>query len=207
MRLANKNIALVGGKPALVWPVRAAVESGCFDEVVVTSDRPSVVEGFRHLLPAGVRVMEQRPSSILQTTRDVVAELGADGQVSIALATAVLLTQWDIRDAVGAAKEHPVMVVTRTHDPAWTMVERSGELRRNRAMLFAERGPWYVDAGEFYTYPAGVFRKANSLYAKGLRGYLVPRTRAVDVDEEEDLELARVLFAHQRAPLAAGASS
>jgi N-acylneuraminate cytidylyltransferase len=195
VRLAEKNIAPVNGRPALVWPVTAAVESGCFDEVVVTSDRPDVIEGFRHVLPSGVRVMEQRPSSILQTTRDVVEELGAwGGRVSIALATAVLLTEWDIRGAVEAAPEGPVMIVVRTHDPAWTMVEKGGELRRNRTMLFAEHGPWYVDAGEFYTYPAGAFRRAKTLYAKGLRGYLVPRTRAVDVDEAEDMELARVLF-------------
>ena len=37
-RIPRKNIKLFFGKPAIAWPIKAALDSGCFDKVIVSTD-------------------------------------------------------------------------------------------------------------------------------------------------------------------------
>ncbi|MEP1442340.1 MAG: pseudaminic acid cytidylyltransferase, partial [Hyphomicrobiales bacterium] len=37
-RIPRKNIRAFCGKPMIAWPIQAAIDSGCFDRVVVSTD-------------------------------------------------------------------------------------------------------------------------------------------------------------------------
>ncbi|MCX2524851.1 acylneuraminate cytidylyltransferase family protein [Larsenimonas rhizosphaerae] len=62
--LPGKNTALLGGRPLIGWTIAAALESGCFDRVIVTSDDPAILETARI---EGAEVIE-RPSSLATDT-------------------------------------------------------------------------------------------------------------------------------------------
>ena len=41
-RIPRKNIRLFGGKPMIAWAIEAALQSGCFDRVLVSTDDEEV---------------------------------------------------------------------------------------------------------------------------------------------------------------------
>ena len=122
-------------------------------------------------------------------------------RVSIALATAALLTPDIIRGAIALSDDtgDPVMAVTRfPYDRSYLLEEKRGG-RLHALKRRWPKSPLWVDAGAFYTFPPGMVRKVRTLYHEGLRGYRVPRWQSVDVDDEEDYLLTKALFAAQHA--------
>lgn len=47
-RLPNKNVRLLGGHPLIAYTIRAAIESGVFEHVVVSTDSPEYAAIARH---------------------------------------------------------------------------------------------------------------------------------------------------------------
>jgi CMP-N-acetylneuraminic acid synthetase len=198
-RLVVKNIIPVGNRPAFIWPTVAALDSHAFDDVVLTSEIVEFLHRLKGECPelALTTLKHQNPSSVVQVTHDVLADYsdGYEKQVSIALATAVMLTPEDINGAIALSRStgDPVMLVTKFMGDAVRIkndhVEPAGDLK--------SRNPLYLDAGAFYTFPPGQFKKVKSMYVKNMRPYYVPRLRAVDIDTEEDLYLAEILFEAQ----------
>jgi N-acylneuraminate cytidylyltransferase len=43
-RIPRKNIKLFCGKPIIEWSIEAAQQSGCFDQVVVSTDDAEIAE-------------------------------------------------------------------------------------------------------------------------------------------------------------------
>ena len=42
--IPRKNLANLGGKPLFMWTVEAAIESGVFDKVVVSTEDDDIIE-------------------------------------------------------------------------------------------------------------------------------------------------------------------
>jgi len=58
-RVANKNTMLIGGHPLLAYAISAAIDSGVFDRVVVSTDSPEYAAIAKHY---GAEVPNLRPS-------------------------------------------------------------------------------------------------------------------------------------------------
>ena len=58
-RIPRKNIRPFLGKPILLYPIKAALSSGIFDEVMVSTDDPEIAEIARQ---AGAKVPFLPPS-------------------------------------------------------------------------------------------------------------------------------------------------
>lgn len=43
-RLPNKNLRLLHGKPLIAWTIEAALQSGCFDRIIVSTDATAIQE-------------------------------------------------------------------------------------------------------------------------------------------------------------------
>lgn len=192
-RLVMKNLQIVHDRPAFYWPVMAALQSEMFDEVVLTSDIPEMFYRFKGQCPElfEVTMAKQRPSTLVGTTHDAVREFGSyEGRVTIILATAVLLQPDDIREGIALSEERDAPVQAVIVHRGDLMEQRRGKLRWLR--LPEER---WEDAGSLYTWPPGQFRGVKDI--DGMTGYVVPRFRTVDMDIEDDLQLARILFENQ----------
>ena len=57
-RIPRKNIRLFCGKPIITWSIKAALDSGCFDAVVVSTDDAEIAEAARS---SGAQVPFVRP--------------------------------------------------------------------------------------------------------------------------------------------------
>lgn len=207
VRLPGKNFADVGGKPSIVHVVEAAQDSQCFDEIVITSDEDAglIFAIFRDKRFREVQLLPQTPSSVIQTTHEMIAGLGWVRpylvHISIMLPTIALVTQEDIEGVFDLATEtgDPVMAVSRfpyRMDEVICIREDEHIYRPLAHLPIKDEDaiPLFIDVGGIYSFPPGTFQGVQSMYVPNLRPYVIPRYRGVDVDEEEDLEMVRRLW-------------
>ena len=205
-RLPRKNLIDFHGKPIIVYTIEAATQAGVFDRVVVSSDSKEILAVAAN---AGVEI-SLRPDSLATdraTLNDVCLDLldkeeaaGREYEAICCLyATAPLRNAGDVR-AVMALLEPGVcdyaMAVTHfSHPPFQAM--------RNNSMGFLEE-MWpdlghrrtqdmeelFIDNGSTYAALVKAFRDHKTFRGPRARGYLMPRSRSVDIDVQEDLDMA-----------------
>ena len=72
-RIPRKNVKTFAGRPMIAWSISTAIDSGCFDRVLVSSDDPEIIEIAR---AEGAEAPFVRPAEISDdhaTTVDVIA--------------------------------------------------------------------------------------------------------------------------------------
>lgn len=205
-----KNVAPLLGRPVMAWTLDAVRGSGLFDVIHVSTDSAAVVaiaagEGHEpeFLRPAEFAADD---TPILAVTRWTLDEYDARGRrfdtAVTVQPTAVLLQAAHLRGGVEQFERtgRPVVAVVPsagTLEKAMRLDE-DGNLMPVDPLSFDRRsqeGQRVVfDAGSFFTGTPQQIREAGSTLSS-LVGYLLPRHAAVDIDEEEDLELARCLLA------------
>ena len=205
-RLPRKNIIQFLGKPIIAYTVEAALETGLFSEVLVSTEDEEIAAVGRSL---GARVV-RRPAALatdVAPVRDVClhvldeeAQAGRRYSVfSCLYATAPLRTDTDIAGVVSLVQpgvcDYAMAVTEYPYPPHQALrAQEDGALvplfpelvnRRTRDI-----GTLVVDNGSTYCASVVAFRRHRSFYGPGLRGYVMPFHRSIDVDRPEDLELA-----------------
>lgn len=202
-RLPRKNIAEFHGKPLIAWTLEAAQKSGCFSEIIVSTDDEEI---------AGVAAkywvkVERRPaelatdeSRVVDVCHDILSRRTAESFACL-YATSPLRTARDI--AAVAALLRPfrcdfAMAVTPFEcSPHQALREDDGYLTPMWPELIEKRHNeiprLYVDNGSTYAATVGAFRQHKTFYGPNLRGYVMPRERSVDIDTQLDLDYARFL--------------
>src|SRR3989344_6152513 len=74
-RIPDKNIKDFLGRPIISYPIQTAIESGCFDEVMVSTDSESISEIARSY---GARVpflRSAKAATDIATTAEVITEV------------------------------------------------------------------------------------------------------------------------------------
>jgi CMP-N-acetylneuraminic acid synthetase len=206
-RLPRKNIVDFLGRPIIAFTIDAAVASGCFERVVVSTEDDEIAEVCSRL-GAVVDRRSERLATDTVTLVEVCDEFldreeaaGRKWDVLACLyATAPLRTAEDIRGTVALIEPgrcgFAMAVTTYDHyphqalkfaadsglTPMWPdLVERrTTELPRLRA---GNGSTYVVDVTEF--------RRHRSFYGPNLRGFDMPASRSIDIDTQDDLDLAR----------------
>lgn len=205
-RLPRKNVADFNGRPIITYAIGAALDSGVFDKVVVSTEDPEIAAVARE---AGAEVRD-RPENLATDTarvRDVCLHVldeeeraGGVYDVMVCIyATAPLITAADV--VAMAAMVEPgssdfVMAVTDYPFPPHQAMrmDDSGKLKAVWPELASrqsqEMGELLIDNGSLYAVSVEAFRRFQTFRGDGVRGYFMPRTRSVDIDTAEDLEMA-----------------
>ena len=207
-RLARKNVALLDGRPLITYAIRTARDSGLFDDVYVSTEDPEIAAVARG---SGASVLS-RPAAlaadhvgVVDVALHAVETFRGQGRtvdvLCVIYATAALLEPQDLRgawDLFQARRANAVFGVTRYHEhPLWALREAGALLRPAFPSTLRRRQAlpeFWVDAGYFYFIKPDVLRRRRTFYVSRLAGYPIPRLRAVDIDEPEDLRLAELLF-------------
>lgn len=208
-RVPRKNIRPLAGRPAISWPIEAALVSGSFDRIVVSTDDAEIAEIARHF---GAEVPFVRPPHLANDqagTRQVIIhaleELGAaEGQTCCIYPTAVLVSPADLRAAAHVldtpGHTGAVVSVSKIDSRLWRAFEaKDGRVHRlfpdHAATRSQDLPALYIDAGQFYIASNQHWlQTSRSLVDNGVP-YVLPAHRAIDVDSEEDWqELARVFL-------------
>lgn len=212
-RIPRKNILPFGGRPMISWPIDAALQSGLFDHVVVSTDDDEIAQVAES---AGARAPFRRPAHLsddMSPARGVINHAieqieALHGQtvqtVCCIYATAALITPADLLAAheilasepdarfvfAAASYPHPVQ-------RAMTMDAQGGvemlfpEHAKTRSQDLAET---FHDAGMFYWGRRDAFIGNHPMFSPKSRPYIIPRERAQDIDTPEDWTFAEALL-------------
>jgi pseudaminic acid cytidylyltransferase len=214
-RVPRKNVREFCGRPMIEWSIHAALESGCFQRVVVSTDDAEIAEVSRR---AGAEVPFVRPAELsgdLAGTTAVIAhaisalELGgsSDSLACCLFATAPFVRSGDLRRAshLFEAKDLDyVLSITQFDAPIQRAIrlDNQGRIGMFHPENFHSRSqdlePAYHDAGQFCWGTAKAWMEGRPVFLARTAPYLLPRHRVQDIDTLEDWERAERMFLAMR---------
>lgn len=209
-RLPRKNIIDFSGKPIIAYTIEAALQTSLFDRVVVSTEDTEIAEV---ALRFGAQV-SKRPvslatdaSTVVEVCADLLEREKIDGRTYDVLcclyATAPLRTSKDIKNTLRLLEDDncdSAMAVTNYHFPPHQAlkIDKSQNLipvwPDMINMKSQEVPDFLVDNGSAYAIEVAVFKEKKSFLGNHLKGYIMPRIRSVDIDTQEDLDLANIFF-------------
>lgn len=209
-RLANKMMRLLDGKTLVQRAVETVLASECFDRVVVSSDSDTVLES---VASYRIDARKRRPelATDTATTMDVLMDLLGDTELSdealVALCqpTTPFRTADDIRATVALLADGvdaSIAIMAAPIPP-----QRSFPLSASGECLIPETSPllrgvtryqqyeeMFTPNGSAYVSTAGHIRRSRTFFAGRVRGYVMPRERSLDIDDEIDWQMAEILL-------------
>jgi pseudaminic acid cytidylyltransferase len=205
-RLPRKNIADFLGRPILAYTVAAAIESGCFARVVVSTEDDEIAEVASRIGAVVDRRLPELASheaGLVDVCLDFLEREEREGRLwqtmACLYATAPLRNAQDIRDTVGLLESErcgfAMAVTSYDHYPHQALKFESGAtLTPMWPDIVAKRGsdlpPLRAGNGSTYVVDVAEFRRHRSFYGPNLRGHDMPRARSVDIDTRDDLDFA-----------------
>ncbi|UVO19521.1 pseudaminic acid cytidylyltransferase [Stutzerimonas stutzeri] len=210
-RIPRKNIKLFCGKPMIAWTIEAALQSGCFDQVVVSTDDAEIAEVARQ---HGADVPFMRPTELsddhtgtIPVIRHAIEWFIQQGhtveQACCLYATAPFVTVEDLNRG---------MQVLQGNDCDYAFSVTSYAFPIQRALRINERGrvemvnpehfntrsqdleEAFHDAGQFYWGRADAWLQGKQIFSPDALPVLLPRHRVQDIDTPEDWARAEWLF-------------
>lgn len=210
-RIPRKNLKPFAGKPIIAHSIETALASGCFDQVVVSTDDAEIA---RVSVEYGAEVPFLRPAELAddhtgttEVVQDAVRRLAESGSapayVCCVYATAPLLTPDLLREGFEkltssgrsfafsvAAFPAPIQRALRIRpdgalEPLWpeNVLVRSQDLE-----------PTYHDAGQFYWGTAAAWLAGEQVHSSRSVPVVLPPYRVQDIDTPEDWVRAERLY-------------
>jgi len=209
-RIPKKNIKPFLGKPIIQYSIAAALESGCFDEVMVSTDSGEIADVAVSLGARAPFLRSERTSDDHAGLTDVIEEVltsyqhaGIDfATCCCILPTAPLLTGPRIGEAgelLRNDKKDVVLPIVRFSYPIQrALVIDNGRVRmmhpENREKRSQDFIETYHDAGQFYWMDVGSFLKTKALFTDNTGYIVISETECQDIDNIEDWEIAELKF-------------
>lgn len=211
-RLPRKNILDFQGKPMIVWTIEAAIQSGVFDRVLVSTDDDEIAAVSRQA-GASVPFLRQQanddmaPSSEATLAALLQAESFWDERydaVTQLMANCPLRDASDIRDAAAAFLKSGASAQISCFRYGWMnpwWAARLGdhgvpeyifpEARKARSQ---DLPPLYCPSGALWMADSQVLKQSKSFYVPGHVMHPMSWISAMDIDDAEDLEMAQAGF-------------
>lgn len=209
-RIPGKNKKEFLGKPILYYPIEAALSSGLFEEVMVSTDDEEIAQLARS---AGAKVpflRSEETSGDFATMDDVLMEVLEEyerrGRTFTYMAclhpTAPFVNAKKLKLAMALLVEQNasgVMPVLRfSFPPQRGMAVRSGRLEYCYPENYMKRSqdlePMYYDCGQFYCYQVERYRACRGLLEDGYVPLILSEMEAQDIDNPSDWELAELKY-------------
>ena len=216
-RIPHKNIVDLAGKPLIAYTIEAALKTGIFEEVIVSTDDEKiagVAESFGAHIPFLRDKYADDHANISQVIAYVLDRLDSDfgkryDTVFQLMPNCPLRNEGDIL----AASEH---------------FEKSGANFQISAFPFGWMNPWwaftlddkekpqmvfedfinkrsqdlpklYCPTGAIWIADTQELRRTQNFYTEGYKTYILNWKSAMDIDDYEDLEMAKMLISLQHA--------
>ncbi len=208
-RIPKKNIKNFCGKPIIAYSIEAALNSGLFSEVMVSTDSEEIAQIARQYGAKVPFLRSEATSNDFATTRDVLvevldryAELGEKFDIMTCIyPTAPFVTAEKLKKAVellSASDADAVMpVVAYSFPPQRAMVVRNGALEyqypEHKNTRSQDLEPIYHDCGQFYVYRADVY--AGEVQGTGkVMPIEMPESETQDIDNLSDWMIAEIKY-------------
>lgn len=209
-RIPHKNIRDFCGKPIITYSIEAALNSGVFDEVMVSTDDEEIAEIARK---AGAKVpfyRSEETSGDFATTAQVLLEVLAEYEkrgscfdvVCCLYPTAPFVTAGKLKKAVTLLEEKgydSVMPVAEFSFPPLRGMVMRGEKVEYRWEEFSQCRSQdlekiYHDCGQFYVLRRERFQESKKLVTDNTGAIPVDELQMQDIDSESDWKLAELKY-------------
>lgn len=211
-RIPRKNIKDFCGKPIMAYSIEAALDSGCFDEVMVSTDDEEIAEVARRYGASVPFMRSEKTSDDYATTADVLLEVideykkrGQEFEYMCCIyPTAPFVTGDKLKEAMdlilanGADRVAPF--VRFSIPPQWrASIDNSGFIHFQEPETVVIRSqdlePMYYDPGQFYLYKVAPFLSEGGKSVSGtLAAIKVPEMEAHDIDTIDDWKMAEIKY-------------
>ncbi|MCU7645155.1 pseudaminic acid cytidylyltransferase [Pseudomonas piscis] len=216
-RIARKNLKPFDGVPMLARSIDKALQSGLFEQVVVSTEDQEIAE---LAIACGAQVPFFRPESLADDftgTGAVIAhalqalqEQGRSYDYACCIyATAPLLQQRYLRQGLELLMAHPDKAFAFSVCSFGFPVQRALTLNQDGALqaLYPEfrqvrsqdLPEAYQDAGQFYWGRSRAWLQGKMLFSPCSLPVVLPRHLVQDIDTEEDWQRAEYLYAALKA--------
>lgn len=206
-RIPHKNIKEFLGKPIIAYSIEAALKSGLFDEVMVSTDDEQIAAIAKQYGASVPFMRSAETANDYATTADVLNEVLSEykerGQVFDNLcciyATAPLIASQDIVDAYNRLSQADfacVYPVVQFSYPIWRCLDvaEDGSMKRHWPEFENSRSQdlpkEYHDTGTFYWYKL----QQVALASGKIGAIIVSEDRVQDIDTETDWKLAELKY-------------
>ena len=210
-RIPRKNIRPFAGKPIIAWPIKAALSSGLFDQVVVSTDDAEIAEVAHG---AGALVPFMRPkdlsddyadtkSVIRHTISELKLENEPEVQVCCIYPTSVFanaqilneglekLTSSNCKFVLSVTSVEPSVyrAFTKTAEDRITMLFPSNYAKRTQDLPNL-----YCDAAQFYWATVAAWQSDLNIFGADSIGVFIDPSRVQDIDNEPQWLAAEQIF-------------
>ena len=210
-RLPRKNVLDLNGKPLLAWSIEAGLKSKYIDKVIVSSDDDEILSVSKKY---GANTI-QRPDGLandIATTFDAIKHtienLKKYDYIILLQPTSPLRTEKHIDEAIELLElkkaDAIVGVCEMEHTPLWSNVlsedgSMKGFLREEVLNKRSQDLESYFRLnGSIYICKTKKLLEEKSFFLKeNIFAYRMDRKSSIDIDEEIDLELAKIIFKFQ----------
>jgi len=210
-RIPRKNIKPFCGKPMIAWSIEAALQSGCFDQVLVSTDDKEIADVARQ---CGADVPFMRPPALsddhtgtMPVIRHAIEWCIQQGQtpenVCCIYATAPFIRAENIQqglqilgdtgsDYAFSVTSYPFPIQRAIRITAQGRVEMFYPEQFNTRSQDLEEA--YHDAGQFYWGTVSAMLADKMIFASGATPVILPRHQVQDIDTPEDWLRAELMF-------------
>ncbi len=207
-RIPRKNIRPFHGKPIIAYSIAAALACELFDDIFVSSDDQEILSvamqwGAKPMVRSdGYAADNVGTQAVMQEAlRRLVPTVSAGDYACCIYATAPMMTAQDLRTGYHALTQtswYPSYAIPVA--PYAAPPQRSFALAGDGSLLVdnpeqmglssKELPPRYHDVGQWYWGRTSAFLRDEPLFSSHTIGVPIPRTRAQDIDTEEDWRAA-----------------
>lgn len=209
-RIPRKNIKPFLGKPIMTYSIEAALSSGLFDTVMVSTDDEEIAQIAKEYGAQVPFYRSERTSNDYAATADVVSEVLDEyakcgiyyETACVIYPTAPFLTVDALKDAMGILlggdADGVMPVVKFSFPPQRSVVMRNGLLvpsdPESMMMRSQDLEPHYHDCGQFYCIRVASFLKQRAMVMAHTMPYLQDELTVQDIDTEEDWKIAELKY-------------
>ncbi len=209
-RIPRKNIKEFVGKPILAYSIDAALKSGVFDEVMVSTEDEEIAAIAKRYGANVPFYRSEKTSNDYATTVDVIEEVVDEYEkrdktfdmIVCIYPTAPFVTAERLKEAVEKLESSDadtlIPVVSFSYPPQRAMVIKDDMLVFNDIKYLNSRSQdlekHYHDAGQFYVTKADSFKKYREFMVGKVLPMELSELEVQDIDNEVDWKLAELKY-------------
>lgn len=210
-RIPKKNIRDFCGKPIISYSIETALESGLFDEVMVSTDSEEIADVSRQYGAKIPFMRSEAASNDFAGTEDVITEVirmyekkGITFPVFCCIyPTAPFITVQKLNESYELLKLDgvysvipvvgysfpPQRGIRKKQDGFIEPVDENGMNSRTQDLE-----PIYHDCGQFYWFKTNEFMDGCRIFTNRTMPYFISETEAQDIDNDSDWKIAEMKY-------------
>lgn len=211
-RIPYKNIKDFCGRPIISYSIEAALNAGCFDEVMVSTDDEKIAQVSRKYGAKVPFMRGEKNSGDFASTVDVIEEVLMEYEkegkkfcrVCCIYPTAPFITAEKLRTAMGMldGADSVIPVVRFSFPPLRAFIVKGGAVvpvwKKYISFRSQDLPEMYHDSGQFYCFWVKKFWENKSLVMGRTVPFEMEEWEVQDIDSPSDWQMAEIKYRYMR---------